>query len=210
MSFYGIDVSRFQGNIDWQEVKREGIQFAMLRAGFGAGNIDVQFRKNAEGCTRWGIPFGVYWFSYAYTSQMARKEAELCLETIEDFSVEYPVCIDFEEDSVRYAVSRGVQVTRDLATDIVDAFCKRTEQLGYYAMYYSNLDFLDRMFAPWLRDKYALWLARYGEMPDIGRVAMWQYSESGKISGVQGDVDLNRTWEDLGALIRDKGLNRLP
>ena len=98
MSIFGIDVSRFQGNIDWAEVKRAGVEFAMLRAGFGSGSIDVQFRRNAEGCCAEGIPFGVYWFSYAYTPDMARQEARQCLETIEDYRVEYPVCIDFEQD----------------------------------------------------------------------------------------------------------------
>lgn len=209
MNLYGIDVSRFQGNISWPEVKKAGVQFAMLRAGYGEGNIDVQFRRNAEACTQWEIPFGVYWFSYAYTPLMAKREAELCLETIEDFQVRYPVCIDFEEDSVRYAVSKGIDMTKETATGIVDAFCKRVEELGYFAMYYSNLDFLERMFEPWLRKKYALWFARYGEMPDIGCVAMWQYSENGKVNGITGHVDLNLTYEDLSYVIQRKGLNHL-
>ena len=122
MGAFGIDVSRFQGNIDWGEVKRSGVEFAMLRAGFGTGSIDVQFRKNAEGCTRCGIPFGVYWFSYAYTPQMAADEAQQCFETVEDYDLAYPVCIDFEEDSVRYAATKGVTVTRGLATRIVEDF----------------------------------------------------------------------------------------
>ena len=71
----GIDVSKWQGSVDWQAVKDDGIEFAMLRAGYGQGNIDPQFERNASECTRLGIPFGVYWFSYAYTPEMARREA---------------------------------------------------------------------------------------------------------------------------------------
>lgn len=209
MNIFGIDVSRFQGSIDWAEVKKEGVQFAMLRAGFGRGNIDVQFRKNAEGCTKQNIPFGVYWFSYALTPEMAREEARLCLETVEDFQVEYPVCIDFEQDSVRYAASQGVNVTKKLATEIVDAFCRETEKKGYFAMYYSNLDFLERYFDDSLREKYALWLARYASSPGTSGMAIWQYSESGSITGIAGEVDLNTAYYDLGEVIRRKGLNRL-
>ena len=74
----GIDVSRWQGTIDWEKVKADGVEFAMLRAGYGQGNIDAQFERNAGECTRLGIPFGVYWFSYAYTPAMARREAQCC------------------------------------------------------------------------------------------------------------------------------------
>ena len=72
---FGIDVSGSQGNIDWEEVKRAGVRSAMIRAGFGSGSIDDQFRRNAEGCTRQSIPFGVYWLSYAWSPGMAREEA---------------------------------------------------------------------------------------------------------------------------------------
>ena len=209
MSIFGIDVSRFQGNIDWAEVKRAGVEFAMLRARFGSGSIEVQFRRNAEGCCAEGIPFGVYWFSYAYTPDMARQEARQCLETIEDYRVEYPVCIDFEQDSVRYAQTKGVTVTKELATRIVEEFCGEVEDRGYFAMYYSNLDFLERMFDERLREKYALWFARYAREPGIDGIAMWQYTESGSVRGIAGDVDLNLAFYDLAEVIRRRGLNHL-
>lgn len=208
MGAFGIDVSRFQGNIDWGEVKRSGVEFAMLRAGFGTGSIDVQFRKNAEGCTRCGIPFGVYWFSYAYTPQMAADEAQQCFETVEEYDLAYPVCIDFEEDSVRYAATKGVTVTRELATRIVEDFCGRIEDLGYFAMYYSNLDFLERMFDDRLKSRYALWFARYAKEPGISGAAIWQYSQRGRVNGIAGDVDLNTAMYDIAEVIRRKGLNR--
>ena len=112
MSIHGIDVSGHQGNIDWRKVKASGIQFAMLRAGYGANTVDSEFERNAHGCMEEGIPFGVYWFSYAYTPEMARREAEKCISVIREYKVQYPVCYDFEYDSVRYAQQNGVQVTR--------------------------------------------------------------------------------------------------
>lgn len=138
MSIFGIDVSEYQGRVDWSRMKKAGVRSAMLRAGFGAGEIDAQFRNNAEGCARESIPFGVYWFSYACTPRMARREARLCLETIEDFKVEYPVCIAFGEESVQYAAAKGITVTEELAAAIVKAFCDKAREMGYTAMYYSN------------------------------------------------------------------------
>lgn len=155
---FGIDVSGSQGNIDWEEVKRAGVRSAMIRAGFGSGSIDVQFRRNAEGCTRQGIPFGVYWLSYAWSPGMAREEARQCLETIEDYKVDYPVCIYFGRDTVRYAASRGVAVTKELAARIVEAFCESVEERGYAAMYGTEPDFLENLFDGRLREKYPLWI----------------------------------------------------
>lgn len=209
MSIHGLDVSEFQGNIDWNSVKNAGIQFAIIRAGYGAGNIDPQFRRNAEGCMDAGIPFGVYWFSYAYTEEMARQEADYCIEAIEEYDVAYPVCFDFEYDSVRYAQSVGVTVDSALATALVTAFCSRVEELGYFAMYYSNLDYINRMFAPGLRAKYALWYAQYASSPSISGMAIWQYTSTGRVAGIAGDVDLDIAYYDLAEVISKAGLNKL-
>lgn len=209
MSIHGIDVSEFQGNVNWTQIKSQGIQFAMLRAGYGSGSIDPQFRKNAEECNRVGIPCGVYWFSYAYTPEMARREAEFCIETIEEFEISYPVCIDFEYASVRYAQSVGVTITRELATEIVEAFCSRVEELGYFAMYYSNLDYLNRYFAASLRPKYALWYAQYASAPDASGQAIWQYRDDGRLEGISGNVDMNIAYYDLASVISKAKLNHL-
>lgn len=209
MSFHGIDVSEFQGNINWQAVRDMGIQFAMIRAGYGSGTIDPQFRNNAQGAGSVGIPFGVYWFSYAYTPEMARREAEQCIETIEEYEVSYPVAFDFEYDSVRYAQTQGVTVTQELATSLVEAFCSRVEELGYFAMYYSNLDYLNRMFSSSLRQKYALWYAQYASAPSISGMAMWQYRDNGTVSGISGNVDLDIAYYDIADVISKAGLNKL-
>lgn len=137
-----ICVDERNGTIDWTQMKESGVQFAMLRAGYGKGNIDVQFRKNAEGCVQSKIPFGVYWFSYAYTADMAREEAELCAETIEEYCVESPVYFVYAEEAVRYAKSRGAAVGEKEVSSIVSAFCRRMEELGYSAAYCEDLSLI--------------------------------------------------------------------
>lgn len=209
MSIQGIDVSYYQGTIDWEAVKGSGIQFAMLRAGYGTGNVDEKFRRNAAECNRLGIPFGVYWFSYAYTEEGARKEADHCIRTIRDFEVQYPVSFDYESASVDYAKTKGVEVTPALASALVNAFCGRVEELGYFAMNYSNLNFLNQVFDPSLRKKYALWFARYSPEPGISDLAMWQYSNSGSVRGISGNVDLDIAYYDIAKVISKAGLNNL-
>lgn len=209
MSIHGIDVSGYQGNIDWRKVKASGIQFAMLRAGYGVNTVDSEFERNAHGCMEEGIPFGVYWFSYAYTPEMARREAEKCISVIREYKVQYPVCYDFEYDSVRYAQQNGVRVTRTLATRLVEAFCGQVEELGYFAMYYSNLDYLERMFAPELRRKYALWYARYASAPGATGIGMWQYRDDGRVDGIRGNVDMDIAYKDFARVISKEGLNHL-
>lgn len=209
MSIHGIDVSEYQGRIDWDEVKRAGVQFVMLRAGYGAGNLDKEFRRNAKECNRIKMPFGVYWFSYAYTEKMAEKEADDCIRAIKDYEVQYPVCIDFEEASVQNAREHGKEVTRRLATSIVEAFLKRIEEAGYFAMYYSNLDYLKRIFDDSLRKKYALWFAQYASVPSVTRKAIWQYRDNGRVRGIQGDVDMDIAYHDYAKTISQKRLNKM-
>ncbi|HIW83224.1 MAG TPA: LysM peptidoglycan-binding domain-containing protein [Candidatus Dorea gallistercoris] len=209
MSIHGIDVSEHQGRIDWSKVKAAGIQFAMLRAGFGKNMPDEEFQRNAKGCGSTGIPFGVYWFSYAYTVEMACQEAEWCVSAIREHKVQYPVCFDFEYDSVRYAEQNGVRVTRSLASQLTEAFCGRVEELGYFAMFYSNRDYLERMFSDELRKKYALWYAQYSSLPSVTGMGMWQYRDNGRIDGIRGNVDMDIAYEDFARVISKAGLNNL-
>ena len=113
-----IDISKFQGNVDFSKVKGH-VDGIIIRAGYGANNIDAQFKRNVTECNRLGIPCGVYWFSYAYTEAMAKKEAEYCLAAIKPYKVELPVCFDFEYDSVASAKKNGVSVDKKLATALV-------------------------------------------------------------------------------------------
>ena len=201
----GIDVSKWQGAIDWEKAKADGIEFAMLRAGYGQGNIDEQFRRNADECTRLGIPFGVYWFSYAYNIERAEREAEYCLEAIKGYTLSYPVAFDFEYDSVDYALEYGVTITKALASDIARAFLGRIEAEGYYAMLYANPNYLSAYFEDDMPERYDIWLAKWPKEPDIsinpGPGGMWQYTSSGAVDGINGRVDMNAAYRDYPAII---------
>ncbi|HHD2882938.1 TPA: GH25 family lysozyme, partial [Clostridium perfringens] len=113
----GIDVSEHQGRIDWERVKGN-IDFAILRAGYGRNNIDKQFIRNIEECNRLCIPVGIYWFSYAWNTEMARNEARYVLEAIKGYRVDYPISYDLEYDTLNYASKNGVTIGKRLATDM--------------------------------------------------------------------------------------------
>lgn len=196
----GIDVSKWQGAIDWEKAKAGGVEFAILRAGYGQGNVDETFARNASECMRLGIPFGVYWFSYAYTVERARKEAVRCIETIAPYALTYPVAFDFEYDSVNYAEGFGVKITKQLASGMARAFLEEIEAAGYTPMLYTNADYLSRYFDAGLAEEYDVWLAQWPENPDLNNppmeCAMWQYSSSGTVSGIDGRVDMNVCYKD--------------
>lgn len=187
----GIDVSEQQGEIDWKAVKNSGIQFAILRAGYGKNNIDKQFINNANGCTSVGMPFGLYWFSYAYTEDMARKEAQYCIAQATKYKISYPICYDLEYDTIRYANNCGVTITKSLATKMNYEFCQEVERNGYFSMNYSNQDFLLNKFDSSLLKRYALWYAWYNNSLNR-KCGIWQYSENGRVPGIAGAaVDMN-------------------
>ena len=199
----GIDVSKHQGVIDWQRVKASGIAFAMIRAGYGAGTIDPRAHRNLSECNRLGLPCGAYWFSYAYTEEMARREAEACLAAVAPYRLDYPIAFDFEYDSVTRAARAGVTVTRALASRIARTFCETTEAAGHYVLNYSNRDFLGRYFDEDVQARYDLWLAQWPKEPDLARppeCGIWQYTSTGRVPGIDGDVDLDVAYRDYPAL----------
>lgn len=201
----GIDVSKWQGTIDWEKVKAAGVEFAMLRAGYGRGNLDEQFERNASECTRLGIPFGAYWFSYAYTPDMARNEALHCMEALREYKLSYPVAYDFEYDSVDYASEQGVQVTKTLASSMARAFCEEVKSGGYYPMVYANPNYLAAYLDADIPKEYDVWLAKWPKNPEpeiepAQSGGMWQYSSSGSVDGISGRVDMNAAYKDYPAL----------
>ena len=207
-----IDVSKWQGDIDWEKVKGH-VDGVMIRAGYGQNNIDSKFERNISECNRLGIPCGVYWFSYAYTEEMARKEAEYCLAAIKPYKVELPVAFDFEYDSIEKAQKNGVGIGKTLATAMCHAFCGTVEAAGYYAMNYTNKDYLSRYFGESTL-KYDLWLAAWPTNPEVDKpprkdVGIWQYSSRGKVPGIEGNVDMDWAYKDYPAIIAAAGLNGL-
>lgn len=207
----GIDVSQWQGAIDWQKVKNSGVAFAMIRAGYGQNNIDKQFVRNISECNRLGIPCGIYWFSYATTAAMAKKEAQYALAAVKPYHLDYPVAFDFEYDSVNYASKMGVIVSKQLATSIATAFLDEVESAGYYGVLYTNQDYLNRYFDASLKDKYDIWLASWYTSPNFDRPPMscgiWQHASDGVCSGISGNVDLDVAYKDYPAIMEQTGLN---
>ncbi|XZK76074.1 GH25 family lysozyme [Clostridium perfringens] len=195
----GIDVSEHQGRIDWERVKGN-IDFAILRAGYGRNNIDKQFIRNIEECNRLCIPVGIYWFSYAWNTEMARNEAKYVLEAIKGYRVDYPISYDLEYDTLNYASKNGVTIGKRLATDMINVFCSTIENAGYKAMNYANPDFINNKFYS-NEVNYPLWLAWYGVSEDKAKAynsAIWQFSESGSMDGIgTNSVDMNYCYEDF-------------
>ena len=203
----GIDVSDWQGEIDWERVKASGVEFAMLKCGAGQSLSEEYFKRNADECTRLGIPFGVYFFSYAYNVALAKKEAKRCLDIIKGYKLSYPVAWDYEYDSYNNAVALGIKPTRKLVSDMGRAFLAEIEAAGYYAMLYANPDYISRYFDADLVSRYDTWLASWyseGVSPERKPAqagGLWQYWNQGRVDGISGDVDLNYAYYDYPALI---------
>lgn len=202
----GIDVSRHQGYIDWEKVKPH-IDFAMIRAGFGDNNLDAKALFNMAQCERFNIPFGVYWFSYALHPEMARKEAEYCLDIVGKRKLAFPVVYDFEYDTVNHAIKQGAKVDRAFVLNCTREFCKRVEERGFYAMFYTNNDYYKRYYqGSDIPQKYDMWYARYADQPGIG-VNLWQKTDRGKIPGITGYVDLDVSYRDYQTIMDKNDLN---
>lgn len=209
----GIDVSQWQGTIDWEKVKASGVEFAMIRAGYGQNNIDPQFKRNISECNRVGIPCGIYWFSYAYTEAMAIREAEYALAAVEPYTLEYPIAFDWEGDSLSYAKKNGVTPTKALVSAMARAFCKRLEQAKYYAQVYTNPSYLSTYFDADIPKEFDIWLAQWPTKPDPNRKpsqagGIWQYTSSGSVNGISGRVDMDAGYYDYPAIIAANGLNQ--
>ena len=196
----GIDVSKHNGDINWKKVKPE-IDFAMIRAGLGKNNIDIKFKQNANACTELNIPFGVYWFSYAYNKEMAKNEAIYCINAIKNYNLRYPVCFDFEYDSYEYARSKGKNLKPSEIKELCETFLSEIEKAGYYAMNYANTDYLKNYGMEGLTSRYDLWYG-YPEKEKCNRsCGIWQYSFKGRIAGITGKVDLDYAFKDYPAMI---------
>lgn len=194
----GVDVSEFQGEVDWARAKAAGVGFAMLRAGYGKGNADAHFAANAAACNALSIPFGVYWFGYPLSVSDAEKEAEYCAEALKSCRVTFPVAYDFEYNSVAWCVKNGVTADGAFATACAKAFCEGIRKAGYTPAVYTNADFADRMFDLSALSDYELWYAYYQPEPER-ETDLWQYTSSGTVSGIAGNVDMNIAYKDYGA-----------
>lgn len=200
----GIDVSSHQGVIDWEAVKGN-IDYAIIRCGYGAdreSQDDTYFKRNADECTRLGIPFGVYLYSYADNISWSDSEVEHVLRLVKGYQLEYPIYYDIE-DKVQ------ANLSNETLTDIVVNFCEKLEQQGYYVGVYANLNWWNTKLSSNRLDAYAKWVARYNTV--LGYDAgMWQYTSSGTIAGINGNVDMDYCYVDYPEAIKKAGLNGFP
>ena len=213
MEYKGMDVSSYQGDIDWAKVKSAGIDFVMIRAGFGK-TADSKCIQNIRGALNHQIQVGLYWFSYAVNEREAEEEAARLIETAHGWKISYPLAFDYEDASVRYAADNGVTVTKTLATAMADAFCKAVAAAGYTPMVYSNPDFLTRYidFSS-LGEDCRLWLAEWGVSKPSYAASIWQYVSGGRVDGVPAAVDLDVSYESYSkecCPIRYQTLEEIP
>lgn len=193
----GIDVSENQGEIDWRAVADDGIDFAMIRLGYrGAteGDLfeDATFAANLAGAKEAGVDCGVYFFSQALNEKEAREEADFVIKALDGAQLEYPVAFDFESAVAGVYAPRAAGLDKDQMTAIAQAFCDRIEKAGYYSMVYGNYYDLDMYHYKALEDK-AIWWAEYdvAEPSPNMDIVMWQYDNSGWVSGISTVVDMN-------------------
>lgn len=195
--YKGIDVSKHNGTIDWAKVKAAGVQFAMLRAGYGRydNQKDEQFEANYKGATAAGIPVGAYHYSYATTAEQAKQEAEVFLGWIKGKNLTYPVAFDIED---KKQANLGVSVI----SDIIRAFCETVEAAGYYVVVYANKDWLTNRIDADCKSRYDIWLAQWTSKPTYtGSYGMWQYTSDGAVDGIAGRVDMNIAYKDYPSVI---------
>lgn len=220
----GMDVSYWQGLINWERVKADDIDFAILRCGYvktlGRPQVDQQWKRNAQECERLGIPYGVYIYSYAKTVEAAKAEADHVINTLKGFSPTYPVYFDLEEKSLESTSNRM------LLANMASAFCDKIAAAGYTPGIYANTNWWNNYLTDPVFDQWERWVAQYNSKCSYtrGSYRLWQCSASGKVDGIVGNVDLDlefdgafasnpvrKTWVKVGSnwYLRDSGGNNL-
>lgn len=181
-----IDVSVWQGNIDWTKVKASGIDYAIIRAGFGreTSQKDNKFEQNYTNAKKAGVKLGAYWYSYADSVTDAEKEAKACLSVLKGKTFELPVYYDLEDNS-------QVGFGKTTLTNIAKKFCDTLKSSGYSVGVYANANwFKNYLDYSGLKKLYSIWLAQYNSTAQY-ECDIWQYSSSGSVKGISGNVDMN-------------------
>lgn len=209
----GIDVSYWNGDIDWDKVAADGIEYAIIRVGYrgySSGTLvtDTCFEQNIKGALDAGIKVGVYFFTQAITKSEAKAEAKYVINAISGYDVELPIVIDYEyaaDSSGNIGRLYEAKLSASAATNVCAAFCDTVEDAGYIGMVYANKSTLSNCLdADTLSDKYYIWLANYTTKTTYsGEYSFWQYSSEGTVDGIGGNVDCN-FWYNDGLLVRKK------
>ena len=205
--YQGIDLSQYQGTVDWKQIKQAGIVFAFVRAGWcgyeGGITPDERFAANMKGAAEAGIHTGVYLYSYAKTASAAQCAADALLAMAEPYQLTMPVALDFED-------RQYLSMASSQNTAIAAAFLERVQQKQYYAMLYTYTAFAQTNLDMKALSAYDLWIADYrSQVGYTGSYGIWQYTGSGRVPGIAVDVDRDIAYKDYPAIIRAAGLNGL-
>lgn len=188
-SKFGIDVSGWQKDIDWQKVKDDGVQFAIIRCGYGMDQInqdDSHFEKNIAECKRLGIPFGVYLFSYANSIEKAESEADHVLRLVKGYNPPLGIWYDIEDEKTSGSVEKEV------LTDIINTFCNKIQKSGYQVGIYASTSWLNNKIDSSITSTYPIWVAQYYSTCEYkGNYKIWQYTSNGAVNGISTKVDYN-------------------
>lgn len=191
---FGIDVSKWNGDIDWDKVKADGVEFVMIRCGYrgsatGALVEDPAFLANIRGAKKAGLKVGVYFFTQAINEVEAVEEASMVIALCDGYELDYPVIIDSEGAG---GDGRADSLDAETRTKVCMAFCETIENAGYEPGVYASRSWYNANLEVEELDKYRIWLAEYRSTPLYsGYYDMWQYTSKGKIDGIEGNVDLN-------------------
>ena len=194
----GIDVSKWNGDINWDLAVSDGVEFAIVRAGYrgsvtGSLVEDPYFEKNMAEAAAAGIPVGVYFFTQAINQVEAVEEASMVIELMKKYKVDLPVFIDTEGAGEN---ARAKDLDVETRTSVCDAFCATIQNAGYTAGVYASRNWYQTMLNTPVLEKYFIWLAEYREVPLYeGYYGMWQHSSKGQINGIKGNVDLDILYE---------------
>lgn len=201
----GIDISHHQGSVDFEKVKNSGIDFVILREGYRR-TVDSRFFEYAQKALRAGLKIlGVYHFSYALNQNDAKNEAISCVSNVQKAALSSDTMIfyDFEYDTVDNAKRLGVTLGPAECNEFTTIFCNEIKRLGYSAGVYTNYDYYKNWYRPGVLSSWPIWYARYnGKEPDV-KCLIYQYSATGDVPGISGNVDLDRYYGK--AVVEDKG-----
>lgn len=186
----GIDVSSWQGDIDFEKLKKAGVEFVIIRVGGTRGTngeyfLDKKFVQNIKGANKYGIDAGIYFYSYANSLSHAKKDAKWVLKQIKNYDIRLPIAFDWEE----WSSFNDYNLSFFGLTSMAEEFLNVVENAGYQGMLYSSKTYLDNI---WLPTKYDIWLAHYTEATNYqGKYKFWQICDNGKVDGIEGTVDIN-------------------
>lgn len=187
----GVDVSKYQGAVNWSAVAADGYKFAFIKVGSAKSGVDPYFAANMVGANAAGLKTGVYLYSYATTIEGAMAEAQFTLMAIQAFTVNMPVVFDLEDE-----VHKAMTPEQLMALTV--AYCSVIQNAGYYPMVYSNKNWLTQRMGP---VPYDVWVAQYADACEYPNPAFWQFTDSGAVNGIAGNVDLNFQFKDYSNII---------